>query len=98
MRDASGLDVRLPIGVLFTALGLILAGYGLSSAGVAGATGRVALPLNLNFWWGLAMFVFGALMLTAGMLAARRAAARLATESPEGRATEAREHDLGLER
>lgn len=55
------LDVRLPIGLMFTIIGAILLVYGqmMDPAKIQ------ALPLgvNVNFWSGLAMLVFGVLML-----------------------------------
>jgi hypothetical protein len=68
---ANALDLRAPIGVLFSALGALLAGYGLLTAGdpMYDRSGGV----NLNLWWGAVMLAFGALML-AGALRARAAA------------------------
>jgi hypothetical protein len=56
-----GLDIRAPIGGLFTLLGVMLAGYGL----VAGSrtASDVAPVTNVNLWWGLVMVVFGVVML-----------------------------------
>jgi hypothetical protein len=86
------LDIRLPIGMLFTLLGLLLTGYGLvSDASVY----QRSLGHNLNLSWGVVVLVFGAVFLFYGRRGT--AAALLATESPEGRATEAREHRTGLE-
>jgi hypothetical protein len=63
-----GLDIRLPLGLLFTFLGVLLAGYGLIAD--PAIYGR-SLGINVNLWWGLAMLVFGAAML---WLARRRPA------------------------
>jgi hypothetical protein len=56
-----GLDIRAPIGGLFSLLGLMLAGYGL----VAGSrtTSDVAPVTNVNLWWGIVMLLFGNVML-----------------------------------
>jgi hypothetical protein len=51
-----GLDIRLPLGLLFGLLGLMLIGYGLASDA---AIYERALGLNINLWWGLAMTAFG---------------------------------------
>lgn len=62
MRAPGGLDLRLPIGALFTVLGGVVAGYGLATQGDAvryAPSGNV----NINLWWGLAMLVFGVAML-----------------------------------
>jgi hypothetical protein len=96
MSGAMGLDIRLPIGGLFTVLGLLLTGYGIATAGDAAAA--PALPLNVNLWWGAVMLSFGLLLLVTAAHARRKASARPAEETPEGQETEAREHRLGLER
>ena len=54
------LDLRLPLGLLFAVLGLLLALYGLVSDA---AIYQVSSGVNVNLWTGAAMFVFGALML-----------------------------------
>ena len=58
-----GLDIRLPIGLMFTILGLLLAGYGL--VGDKEIYAR-SLGLNVNLWWGFVMLIFGLLMLFLG--------------------------------
>lgn len=97
MSDATAMDLRYPIGGLFTVLGVILAGYGLVTADDAAMYLR-STSINVNLWWGLVMVLFGALMLALGLRAGRRDRARRALASPEGQATEAREKALGLER
>ena len=97
MSGVIGLDVRLPIGGLFTVLGLLLTGYGLATEGDSALYAR-SLSVNINLWWGIVMLVFGLLLLWGASRARRVASARPAAESPEGRATEAREHERGLER
>lgn len=97
MSGATGLDIRLPIGGLFSILGMLLAGYGLATRGDAERYAR-SLSVNVNLWWGLVMLVFGVLMLVAAGRSRRDASAHLAAETPEGRETEDREHRLGLER
>lgn len=87
------LDIRLPIGGLFTLLGLLLAGYGLMSDESLYAR---SLGHNVNLSWGLAVLVFGLVFLYLGRKGT--SAARPAETEPAGRATEAREHELGLER
>ena len=54
------LDVRLPIGLMFSILGLALAGYGLFSD--RGIYSR-SLGININLWWGLVVLAFGIAML-----------------------------------
>ena len=62
MSSSSGLDVRIPIGGLFTALGVLLAGYGLATAGDSTQPARTP-SVNINLWWGLVMLTFGLLLL-----------------------------------
>ena len=95
MSGAAGLDIRLPIGGLFTGLGLLLAGYGLATGGQSERYAASA-GINVNLWWGLAMLVFGLVLL---FVATRTpsASVRPAEATPEGRATEEREHGRGLE-
>lgn len=56
-----GLDIRLPIGLLFTLVGLLLviAGFVYSDAD----TLKHSLGININLWWGVGLIVFGGLML-----------------------------------
>jgi hypothetical protein len=57
-----GLDIRLPIGMMFTLLGAMLGLYGLVTGSDASMY-EGSLGLNVNLWWGLVLFVFGAVML-----------------------------------
>ena len=67
-----GLDIRLPIGLLFSLGGVLLVGYGLTSSKEIYAAH--SLGININLIWGAVLVVFGALML-AGALRGRKAAA-----------------------
>lgn len=96
MSGVSGLDIRLPIGGLFTLLGLLVGGYGVATANAGGY--ERSLGVNINLWWGLVMLIFGVLLLTFASRSRRETGARSAAESAEGRATEERERRLGLER
>lgn len=55
------LDVRLPMGLLFLSLGLILAGYGVMAAPAIYA--KHSLGQNVNLIWGVIFALFGGLML-----------------------------------
>jgi len=57
-----GLDIRLPIGMMFSLLGAILAIYGLAT-GSDSELYKSSLDMNINLWWGLVLFLFGAVML-----------------------------------
>ena len=54
------LDIRTPIGLMFLAIGLLLAGYGLASPS---EIYKISLGVNLNLWWGGAMAAFGGIFL-----------------------------------
>jgi hypothetical protein len=82
-----GLDIRLPIGLLFTLVGAVLAGYGLLSDP---ELYRRSLGYNVNLWWGLVLLAFGLSFLYYGRRGT--SAMRPAEDSPEGRAMEEREH------
>lgn len=57
-----GLDIRLPIGALFTALGFVLLIYGAISDPSIYAR---SLGINVNLSWGCVLLVFGLAMLLA---------------------------------
>ena len=54
------LDVRFPIGGMFTIFGVILTAYGLASDPAIYAR---SLGINVNLWWGLVLLAFGLVML-----------------------------------
>ncbi len=62
-----GLDIRLPIGMMFSLIGALLAIYGLAT-GSDSDMYKSSLDLNVNLWWGLVLFVFGAVMLFFALL------------------------------
>jgi hypothetical protein len=95
VSGSSGLDVRLPIGWLFTALGLLLGGYGFATIGET-ARHPPSLSVNINLWWGLIMLAFGLLLLLGAWLGRGRFSGP-SSASAEGQATEQRERQLGLE-
>ena len=57
-----GLDIRLPIGMMFSLLGAILVIYGLAT-GSDSELYKSSLDMNINLWWGGVLFIFGAVML-----------------------------------
>lgn len=56
-----GLDIKIPIGAMFSIFGLILTIYGLTTNG--NAMYDISLNININLWSGLFMLVFGGFML-----------------------------------
>jgi protein-S-isoprenylcysteine O-methyltransferase Ste14 len=87
------LDIRLPIGALFSILGVLLVISGLMAEEMHLER---SLGHNVNLWWGIVIVAFGAWMLWLARKSARPTQ-RLAADDPEGRETEAREKRLGLE-
>jgi hypothetical protein len=53
-----GLDIRWPIGLMFTLIGALLTGYG-----VVKAADSLSLGININLIWGVVLLGFGGLML-----------------------------------
>lgn len=54
------LDLRLPIGLMFSIFGLLLLGFGLLSDA---AIYQRSLGINVNLWWGVVLLAFGLVML-----------------------------------
>lgn len=54
------LDIRWPIGLMFSLVGLLLLLAGVTSGPEAY---QRSLGININLWWGLVLLVFGTLML-----------------------------------
>lgn len=75
-----GLDIRLPIGAMFTLVGSILVLYGL--LGDKSIYQR-SLGINVNLGWGAVLLCFGVVMLVLGRRG--NATARSAESSKEGR-------------
>jgi hypothetical protein len=60
-----GLDIRIPLGLIFLIIGGIMAIFGFISHGNGELYAR-SLGVNLNLTWGLIMFVFGLVMFVVG--------------------------------
>jgi hypothetical protein len=56
-----GLDIKIPIGAMFSIFGIILTIYGLTTIG--SDMYGISLNININLWSGLFMLVFGGFML-----------------------------------
>jgi hypothetical protein len=54
------LDLRLPIGLMFSIFGAMLTVFGLVSGEAIYAR---SLGINVNLWWGLVLLAFGLVML-----------------------------------
>ena len=60
-----GLDIRIPLGLIFLITGGIMSLYGLFTRGNETLYAR-SMGVNLNLTWGLIMFVFGLIMFLVG--------------------------------
>jgi hypothetical protein len=60
-----GLDIRVPLGLIFLIIGGIMALFGLFTHGDATIYEK-SLGVDLNLTWGFIMFVFGAIMFYVG--------------------------------
>lgn len=56
-----GLDIKIPIGAMFSIFGIILTIFGLTTNG--NEMYGISLDVNVNFWSGIFMLIFGGLML-----------------------------------
>jgi hypothetical protein len=65
------MDLRLPLGLFFLLVGILLAGYGLVSDRAIYAA---SLGHNVNLWWGIVMMVFGGAMYLGSRAYSRRSA------------------------
>ncbi len=55
------LDIRIPIGLLFVVLGILVTIYGVTTIG--SDMYAISANSNVNLWSGIAMLVFGGIML-----------------------------------
>jgi len=63
-----GIDIRLPLGILFLLVGSVLVVYGAASD--PSLYGQ-SLGINVNLYWGVVLLAFGALMYALSRRAAR---------------------------
>ncbi len=70
-----GLDIRIPLGLMFLVTGGLMAVYGLFTRG--SAIYDKSLDININLIWGALMFVFGLVMYILGRRPRRLVAARV---------------------
>jgi hypothetical protein len=57
-----GLDIRWPIGLMFSLVGLLMTIYGFATRGDAEMYHR-SLGININLIWGIVLLLFGGFML-----------------------------------
>ena len=63
-----GLDVRLPVGLMFVVMGALLVGYGVAGDHTIYAR---SLGININAIWGSALLAVGAVLLALSRAATR---------------------------
>jgi hypothetical protein len=56
------IDIKLPIGLMFTILGLLITAYGLSTLSNTEMYAKT-FDINMNLWSGIGMLIFGVIML-----------------------------------
>ena len=57
-----GLDIRWPIGIMFTLISVLL----IIEGALTGPSDK-ALGINIDLWWGIVLLIFGVLMLLGAM-------------------------------
>ena len=62
------LDLRLPIGLMFSIFGVLLLSFGVISDA---AIYQRSLGINVNLWWGVVLLIFGLVMLGFALKARR---------------------------
>jgi hypothetical protein len=67
------LDLRIPMGLMFTLVGIILVAFGIATNGNTELYAR-CLGINANLWWGLVLLVFGQTMFQLGRLGQKKMA------------------------
>lgn len=72
------LDLRIPMGLMFSIIGVILTGFGAATYHNTALYER-SLGVDANLWWGIVLLIFGQIMFHMG----RRSQKRLALLPPE---------------
>jgi TRAP-type C4-dicarboxylate transport system permease small subunit len=57
-----GIDIRMPIGLMFTVFGILITVYGVITNSNT-AMYEKSLNININIWMGVFMLIFGLIML-----------------------------------
>ena len=58
-----GIDIRLPIGLVFSLVGILLTAFGVVSNS---AIYKRSIGITVNLYWGLVLLAFGVLMVALG--------------------------------
>ena len=59
------IDLRVPMGMLFTLMGTILGAFGLATRNNPDVYAK-SLGIDVNLWWGIALLAFGIVSLALG--------------------------------
>ncbi len=65
-----GLDIRWPIGIIFTIYGIIMIAYG--ALADPSIFAERSMGVNIDVWWGAGMLVFGLFMGALALRASRQ--------------------------
>jgi len=75
-----GLDIRWPIGLMFSLVGALLVVYGVATG--SSDLYKRSLDINVNLYWGLLLLVFGAFMLVMAWRGSKREQGASDTKTP----------------
>lgn len=66
-----GIDIRVPIGLMFLIVGAIITTYGVVTTGNDMYAAH-SLGININLWWGLCLVLFSLVMLALAWNASKK--------------------------
>jgi hypothetical protein len=69
------LDLRIPIGLMFSVVGVILTAFGAATRSNPDLYAK-SLGINANLWWGIVLLIFGQTMFHLGRSRQKRLAER----------------------
>jgi hypothetical protein len=73
-------DIRLPIGLLFTIVGVLISIFGFATGGAE--MYRHSLGININIWSGICLTIFGIIMLAMALNAQKKEKAQAGAQQP----------------
>lgn len=71
-------DIRLPIGLLFSIVGVLITIFGLATSGAE--MYKHSLGININIWSGICLTIFGVIMLIMALRAQGKGKAQAQTK------------------
>jgi protein-S-isoprenylcysteine O-methyltransferase Ste14 len=77
-----GLDLRWPIGLMFSLIGVLLVLFGLISGSNSEIYAR-SLGININLYWGLLLTLFGGAMLALAWRGAQKSSEQENSKNPK---------------